>query len=66
MTDRKPPRLRGRNDIGKVVFPIEKLLSARSASLSCVHIEANLESEAGPTDLIRQPSHAAVMGKDPK
>ena len=44
MTDRKPRRLRGRKDIGKVVFPIEKLMAGRSASMSCVHIEADLEA----------------------
>ena len=66
MTDRKPAPMKGRKDIGKVVFPIEKLLAARSASSSCVHIEADLESDSGLTDLIREPSHSAVMGKDPK
>jgi len=66
MTNRKPARLRRRKDIGKVVFPIEKLLTARSASMSCVHIEADLESASGPTNLIQAPSHSAVMGKDPK
>jgi hypothetical protein len=66
MTDRKPRRLRSRKDIGKVVFPIEKLMAGRSASMSCVHIEADLEADAGPTNLIREPSHAAVMGKDRK
>ena len=66
MTDRKPAPMKGRKDIGKVVFPIEKLLAARSASSSCVHIEADLESDSGVTNLIREPSHSAVMGKDPK
>ena len=66
MTDRKPARLRGRKDIGKVVFPIEQLMAARSASMSCVHIEADLESGSGLTNLIQEPSHSAVMGKDPK
>jgi len=66
MTDRKSARLRRRKDIGKVVFPIEKLLAARSASSSCVHIEADLESDSGLTNLIQEPSHSAVMGKDPK
>lgn len=66
MTDRKPAPMKGRKDIGKVVFPIEKLLAARVVSSSCVHIEADLESDSGLTNLIREPSHSAVMGKDPK
>ncbi len=66
MTDRKPAPMKGRKDIGKVVFPIEKLMAARAASSSCVHIEADLESDSGLTNLIREPSHSAVMGKNPK
>ena len=66
MTDRKPRPTKSRKDIGKVVFPIEKLLAARAANASCVHIERDLESDSGITNLIQEPSHAAVMGKDPK
>ena len=66
MTDRKPAPMKGRKDIGKVVFPIEKLMAARAASSSCVHIEADLESDSGLTNLIKEPSHSAVMGINPK
>ncbi len=66
MTDRKFAPMKDRKDIGKVVFPIEKLKAARAASSSCVHIEADLESDSGLTNLIKEPSHSAVMGKDPK
>ena len=66
MTARKPAPMRKRNDIGRVVFPIEKLRAACAASSSCVHIEADLESDCGLTNLIEEPSHSAVMGKDPK
>ncbi len=38
----------------------------RAASSSCVHIEADLESESGVTGLIKEPSRSAVMGKEPK
>ena len=66
MTERKPAPLKKRKDIGAVVFPIEKLLAARAASSSCVHVEAALESDSGLTNLIKKPSHSAVMAKDPK
>lgn len=66
MTNRKPRPAKNRKDIGRVVFPIEKLLASRSANASCVHIERALESDSGITNLIQEPSHAAVMGKDPK
>ncbi len=59
--------MKNRKDIGEVVFPIEKLLSARDASFSCVHIEAVLESEHDTAGPIEDRSHAAVTGKsDPK
>ena len=38
----------------------------RAASASRVHIESDLESESGLTNLIEEPSHSAVMGKDPE
>ena len=66
MTDRKPAPMKDRKDIGEVVFPIEKLMAARAASSSCVHVEAALESDSGLTKLIKKPLHAAVMAKDPK
>lgn len=65
MKDRKDI-VKDRKDIGQVVSPIEKLMAARAASSSCVHVEAALESDSGLTNLIKEPSHSAVMGKDPK
>ncbi len=38
----------------------------RAASSSCVQIEADPESDSGLTSLIKEPSHSAVMGKEPK
>jgi len=49
MTTHRPRPAKNRKDIGKVVFPIEKLMAARAASSSCVHIEADLESDSGLT-----------------
>ena len=66
MTDRKPAPMKGRKDIGKVVFPIEKLMAARAASSSCVHIEADLESDSGLTNPIKDRSRSPMRGKDPK
>ncbi len=43
-------RLKDRSDIGKVEFPIEKLMKFRDASASCVHIEAALQADRGLTD----------------
>ncbi|MDP6342513.1 MAG: hypothetical protein QF582_14965 [Alphaproteobacteria bacterium] len=48
-------RLRLRSDIGKVVFPIEKLMAFRDASASCVHIEAAMEADRGLTDWAKKP-----------
>ncbi len=66
MTDRKPAPTKNRKNIGEVVFPIEKLMAARAASSSCVHVEAALESDSGLTKLNKDRPHSAVMGKDPK
>jgi hypothetical protein len=66
MTDKKHAPMKDRKDIGEVVFPIEKLTTARAASSSCVHIEADLESDSGLTNLIKNRPHSAVMEKDPK
>lgn len=73
MTDRKPAPMKDRKDtvkdrknIGQVVSPIEKLMKFRDASASCVHIEAAMEADRGFINLIKEPSHSAVMGKDPK
>ncbi len=63
MTGRKHAPMKDRRDIGKVEFPIEKLIKARAAGYSCVHTEAALEANS---NLIKEPSHSAVMGKDPK
>ncbi len=43
-------RLKDRSDIGKVEFPIEKLMKFRDANASCVHIEAAMEAGRGLTD----------------
>jgi hypothetical protein len=59
-------RLTDRSDIGEVEFPIEKLMKFRDASASCVHIEAAIEADRGLINLIKEPLHSAVMGKDPK
>ena len=54
MTDKKQTpkkdRLKDRSDMGKVEFPIEKLMEFRDASASCVHIEAAMVAERGLTD----------------
>ena len=59
----KKDRLRDFSDIGEVVFPIEKLMAARTASFSCVDIEAVLESEHDATSPVKDRSHSAVTGK---
>ena len=43
-------RLKDRRDIGKVEFPIEKLMKFRDASASCVHIEARMVADRGLID----------------
>jgi hypothetical protein len=43
MKDRKYPAIKDRRDIGKVVFPIEKMMAAREVSSSCIGVEALLE-----------------------
>ena len=63
MKDTKRAPMKSRKDIGEVVFPIEKLMAARDASFSCVHIEAVLESEHDAAGPIKDRSHAAVTGK---
>jgi hypothetical protein len=65
MKDRKPAPAKDRRDIGEVVFPIEKLKAALASRYSCVHTEAVLESGSSFAELIKSPSHSAVMGKDP-
>ena len=65
MTDRKHAPMKDRKDIGEVVFQIEKLTTARAAGSSCVHIQADLDSDSGLTNLIKDRPHSAVMGKDP-
>ncbi|MDP6873981.1 MAG: hypothetical protein QF521_10660 [Alphaproteobacteria bacterium] len=47
-------RLKDRRDIGRVEFPIEKLLAFRDAEISCVHAEAALETDRGLTDTSRK------------
>ena len=42
-TDTRPRR---RQDIGEVVFPIERMLAAREISSCCVGVEALLETDA--------------------
>jgi len=60
MTERKPAPMKTRKDIGEVVFPIEKLMAARTASSSCVHIEADLESDSGLTKRINDRNRSGV------
>lgn len=62
MTERKPALVKSRKDIGEVVFPIEKLIAARAASASCVHIEADLVSDSGLTKRAKGRTRAAVKG----
>ncbi len=54
MTDKKQTpkkdRLKGRSDMGKVEFPIEKFMEFRDASAFCVHIEAAMDAERGVID----------------
>ena len=57
-------RMKNRKDIGKVVFPIEKLMALRAAGVYCIHIEAALESESGLAVPIEEPRHATGMEKD--
>ncbi len=45
-----PKRPRRRQDVGEVVFPIERLLAAREVSSGCVGVEALLETEARAID----------------
>ena len=45
--------VKNRKDIGKVEFPIEKLMALRAGGYYCIHIEAVFESEskiANPTE----------------
>ena len=48
-------RLKVRSDIGKVQFPIERLMEFRDASASCVHIEAAMDDGRGLTDTGKKP-----------
>ena len=68
MKDTKRAPMKGRKDVGEVVFPIEKLMAAREASFSCIHLEAALESGPDLAGPINDRSHMAVTGKesDPK
>jgi hypothetical protein len=43
-------RLKVRSDIGKVEFQIEKLMEFRDAEISCVHIEAAMDTDRSLTD----------------
>ena len=62
MTHRKSAPMKARKDIGEVVLPIETLMAARAASSSCVHIEADPESDAGLTRPVKDRSRPAVRG----
>ena len=67
MKDTKHAPMKDRKNIGKVVFPSEKLMAAREASFSCVHVEAVLESDPDSANPVKNRSRSAVMGKsDPK
>lgn len=45
--------MKDRRDIGRVIFPIEKILAAREVSSCCVGVEALIEQDAGRTRLER-------------
>ena len=62
MTYRKSAPMKPRKDIGEVVHPIEKLMAARAAGSSCVHIEADLESDSGLTRPVKDRSRPTVRG----
>ena len=62
MTHRKPAPMKARRDIGEVVLPIEKLMAARAASSSCVHIEADLESDSGLTKPVKDRTRSVLKG----
>jgi hypothetical protein len=40
-------RLKDRSDIGRVEFPIERLMEFREAGATCVYIESALENDCG-------------------
>ena len=42
MTERKPGPMKARKDIGEVVFPVEKLTTARSAGLSSMCLSTHV------------------------
>ncbi len=46
----KRRRRHPREDIGEVVFPIERMLAAREVSSGCIGVEALLESDARIVD----------------
>lgn len=46
MRNRKIPVMKHPRDIGRVVFPIEKMMAAREVSSCCVGVEALLESDS--------------------
>ncbi len=52
---RSRDRLKNRQDIGAVEFPIEKLMAFREASASCVHIEAAMDVGRGLSDNAKKP-----------
>lgn len=54
MTTKKYPPTRDRRDIGRVVFPIEKMAAARELSSCCVGVEAALETDTGLSGVMRQ------------
>lgn len=62
MIERKPAPVKSRKDIGEVVFPIEKLMAARAASSSCVHIEADLVSDSGLTKRAKDRTRSTGKG----
>ena len=62
MTHRKSAPMKARKDIGQVVPPIEKLMAARAAGSSCVHIEADLESDSGLTRSFKDQSRPIARG----
>ena len=46
MNRKRYPAMKDHRDIGRVVFPIEKMMAAREISSSCVGVEALLEVDS--------------------
>ena len=62
MAHGKSQPMKAPKDVGEVVHPIEKLMAARAAGASCVHIEADLELGAGLTKQLKDRTRAIPRG----